>query len=214
PLPDDASPTTLSPGYVAESDPEEDPEEDAAKYPDKEDEEEEEHLAPADFTALHVVDPVSSAEDTELKVASPSTHHPSEIPSPPLLLPSTTHKDDLLEADMPLQKRACFFAPASRFEVGESSAAATTRQAGHAMTSSVDYGFIDTMDVSICASESRVMITVGVVNEKVTHLATTQRQETHELQVRCEDAQYERALLRAPVSLLTRERGYFSSMAS
>ncbi|GKB53189.1 hypothetical protein Tco_0903942 [Tanacetum coccineum] len=36
PLPDDASPTTLSPGYVADSDPEEDPEyleEDLADYP-------------------------------------------------------------------------------------------------------------------------------------------------------------------------------------
>ncbi|GKG58628.1 hypothetical protein Tco_0594398, partial [Tanacetum coccineum] len=34
PLPADASPTTLSPGYVADSDPsEEDPEEDPAEYP-------------------------------------------------------------------------------------------------------------------------------------------------------------------------------------
>ncbi|GKF11778.1 hypothetical protein Tco_0049704, partial [Tanacetum coccineum] len=33
PLPDDASPTALSPGYVADSDPKEDPEEDHADYP-------------------------------------------------------------------------------------------------------------------------------------------------------------------------------------
>ncbi|GKA48983.1 hypothetical protein Tco_0741941, partial [Tanacetum coccineum] len=76
PLLDDASPTALSPGYVAESDSEEDPEEDPVEYPadrgvddddDKEDEEEEEeeHLAPVDSTALLVVDPVSSDEDTE-----------------------------------------------------------------------------------------------------------------------------------------------------
>ncbi|GJU41969.1 hypothetical protein Tco_1194926 [Tanacetum coccineum] len=32
PLPADASPTTLSPGYVADSDPEEDPKEDPADY--------------------------------------------------------------------------------------------------------------------------------------------------------------------------------------
>ncbi|GKB67109.1 hypothetical protein Tco_0928521 [Tanacetum coccineum] len=37
-------------------------------------------------------------------------HHPSEIPSPPLLLPSTTHRDDLSEEDMPLRKRARFTA--------------------------------------------------------------------------------------------------------
>ncbi|GKE74068.1 hypothetical protein Tco_1536109 [Tanacetum coccineum] len=91
PLPDDASPTTLSPGYIADSDPEDDPEEDLeedpADYPadggddvdnessndddddydieeDTEEEEEEEHLAPADFSAVPTVDPVPSAEDT------------------------------------------------------------------------------------------------------------------------------------------------------
>ncbi|GKE08682.1 hypothetical protein Tco_1412233 [Tanacetum coccineum] len=70
-----------------------------------------------------------------LRVASlsthhPSTHHPSEIPSPPLLLPSTAHRDDILEADMPLRKRACFTAPTSRFEMGESSSATIARQPG------------------------------------------------------------------------------------
>ncbi|GJW79915.1 reverse transcriptase domain-containing protein [Tanacetum coccineum] len=95
PLPIDASPTALSPGYVANSDPEEDPEEDHVDYPagggddddepsddddepsdddddadDEEeetfdDEEEEEHLAPADPSVIPVVDPVPSAGDTE-----------------------------------------------------------------------------------------------------------------------------------------------------
>nr|GEV36369.1 putative reverse transcriptase domain-containing protein [Tanacetum cinerariifolium] len=65
-----------------------------------------------------------------LRVASPSTHHPSDIPSPPLWLLSTTHRDDILEADMPLHKRARFTAPASRFEVGESSAVTASRQPG------------------------------------------------------------------------------------
>ncbi|GKC52709.1 hypothetical protein Tco_1075454, partial [Tanacetum coccineum] len=63
PLPADASPTTLSPGYVADSDLEEDPKEDLVEYhvdgggdeddddddkEDEEEEEEEEHLALAD----------------------------------------------------------------------------------------------------------------------------------------------------------------------
>ncbi|GJY72562.1 putative reverse transcriptase domain-containing protein, partial [Tanacetum coccineum] len=94
-LPADASPTALSPGYVADSDPEEDPEEDHADYPadggddddepsddddddddtddedeepfedEDDDEEEEEHLAPADSSVVPVVDPVPSAVDTE-----------------------------------------------------------------------------------------------------------------------------------------------------
>ncbi|GJT60890.1 ribonuclease H-like domain-containing protein [Tanacetum coccineum] len=87
PLPIDASPTALSPGY---EDPEEDPEEDHADYPtdggddddepsnnddddtdeepfedEDDDEEEEEHLALADSSAVPVVDPVPSAGDTE-----------------------------------------------------------------------------------------------------------------------------------------------------
>ncbi|GJZ46894.1 hypothetical protein Tco_0600726 [Tanacetum coccineum] len=254
PLPDDVSPTTLSPGYVADSDPEEDPQEDPAKYladggddddededdddddeDDEEDEEEEEHLAPIDSTTLHVVDPVSSTEDTEafemdksaptppsprscrarifipspllplpsppthtsptyaeaslgykaagiqLRAASPSTHHPSEIPSPPLLLPSTTHTDDHLEAEMPLQKRDRFTAPTGRFEVGESLSAAAAWQAGHTLAHIVDYGFIDTMDSSIRTTKIRAMTAVGVVSERVTNLVTTQRQDTHEL---------------------------------
>ncbi|GKC84625.1 hypothetical protein Tco_1140342 [Tanacetum coccineum] len=93
PLPIDASPTALSPGYVADSDLEEDPEEDHADYPadggddddepsndddddtddedeepfedEDDDEEEEEHLALDDSSAVPVVDPVPSARDTE-----------------------------------------------------------------------------------------------------------------------------------------------------
>ncbi|GKF37933.1 hypothetical protein Tco_0114691, partial [Tanacetum coccineum] len=78
----DTSPSALSLGYIAESDPEEDPEEDYEEDPidyaadtddDEEDEEEEEssdddeeeeeHLAPV--VALSAVDPIPSAEETE-----------------------------------------------------------------------------------------------------------------------------------------------------
>ncbi|GKG52454.1 hypothetical protein Tco_0547329, partial [Tanacetum coccineum] len=51
------------------------------------------------------------------------------------------------------------------------------------------------------------MTVIEEVNEKVTDLVTTQRQDAHELYVRDEDAQDDRALLRAQISLLTRERG-------
>ncbi|GJV25962.1 hypothetical protein Tco_1378657 [Tanacetum coccineum] len=85
PLPDNASPTTLSPGYIADSDPEEDLEEDPTNYPvdggdddddesfddddDEEeqeaskddDEEEEEHPALADSSTIPVDDAVPSA---------------------------------------------------------------------------------------------------------------------------------------------------------
>ncbi|GKE34891.1 hypothetical protein Tco_1454213 [Tanacetum coccineum] len=87
PLSADASPTALSPGYIANfnlEEDEEDPEEDPADYPanegdnsddkssdddnddddvekDEEDEEEEEHLAPADPSAVPTDDPVPSS---------------------------------------------------------------------------------------------------------------------------------------------------------
>ncbi|GJY87117.1 hypothetical protein Tco_0501745 [Tanacetum coccineum] len=66
---------------------------------------------------------------------------PLPAPSPPLLLPSTTHRDDLLE-------------------VAESPSAAAARQTRHTLAHRVDYGFIVTMDASICTSESRVMTAV------------------------------------------------------
>ncbi|GKD99539.1 hypothetical protein Tco_1387523 [Tanacetum coccineum] len=101
-----------------------------------------------------------------LRDASPSTHHPSEIPSPPLLLSSTTYRDDLPEADMSLRKRARFTALTGRFKVGESSSAAAARQAGHTLAHTVDYGFIDIMYASIRASESRAMTAVSMLRRQ------------------------------------------------
>ncbi|GJY22107.1 putative reverse transcriptase domain-containing protein, partial [Tanacetum coccineum] len=274
PLPDDASPTALSLGYVVDSDSKEDlkedPKEDPANYPadggddaddessydDDEDEEqeasedddkeEEEHLAPADSSDVPDIDPIPMSDTAEVLIAeyasaptlpspppsplsplssplpqipspplplpsppttsptyaeaplgykavgirlravSPPTHYPSEIPSPPLLVPSTTHRDDLLEADMPLRKRAHFTALTSRFEVEESSSAAA-RQAEHTLAYTVNYGFINTMDASICVAKSRV---------------TTA------------DAKDDQALMGAQVSILRKEMRYFHSMAS
>ncbi|GKE35713.1 hypothetical protein Tco_1455035 [Tanacetum coccineum] len=88
------SPIALSPGYVADSDPEEDPEEDSedgpVDYPadggngDEDDssdeEEEEEHLAPADSVVAPVVDHVPSSEETEPFETDESAATP---PSPP-----------------------------------------------------------------------------------------------------------------------------------
>nr|GFB26512.1 hypothetical protein [Tanacetum cinerariifolium] len=86
PLPADVSPTTLSPGYVADFDPsKEDPKEDPADYPtdgedddddEEEDEKEEEHLALADSTTLPAINPVPSAKDTKAFKTDESTPTP------------------------------------------------------------------------------------------------------------------------------------------
>ncbi|GKE81601.1 hypothetical protein Tco_1551601, partial [Tanacetum coccineum] len=47
--------------------------------------------------------------------------------SPPLLLPSTSHRTDILEAEMPPRKRAYLTTPALKLEIGESSLAGVAR---------------------------------------------------------------------------------------
>nr|GEW75737.1 hypothetical protein [Tanacetum cinerariifolium] len=142
-LPADASPTALSSGYVANSDPlegdpmedpEEEPEEDPAS---EEDEDEEEHLAPMDYGALPDIDPVPLADETEPFEIDESTATPTQppctiipspplsipspplpVPSTPLLLPSADCRNDIPEADMPSWKWLCLTALASSLRLG------------------------------------------------------------------------------------------------
>ncbi|GJX07297.1 hypothetical protein Tco_0195229 [Tanacetum coccineum] len=71
PLPADASPTALSPGYEEESSGDDDDDEDEEEA--SKDEDEEEHLAPSDSTTLPVVDTIPSAEDTKAFETDEST---------------------------------------------------------------------------------------------------------------------------------------------
>ncbi|GJW78579.1 hypothetical protein Tco_0140261 [Tanacetum coccineum] len=98
--------------------------------------------------------------------------------SPPLLLPSTTHRDDITWADMPLWKKARFTALAFGYEVGESLAAA-------ARQSSLDVATVD-------ATAGRLV----------------SREDTYEIHVRLEHAQDDRALQRAQVNMLFRDRQF------
>ncbi|GKF52041.1 hypothetical protein Tco_0148508, partial [Tanacetum coccineum] len=50
--------------------------------------------------------------------------------SPPSLLPPTSSRTDIPEAEMPPRKRACLTTPAPGYEIGESSAAGAARQPG------------------------------------------------------------------------------------
>nr|GEX58711.1 hypothetical protein [Tanacetum cinerariifolium] len=119
-------------------------------------------------------------------VPTPSSPPPFPIPSPPLLLPPLytcpTYACALLGnkatmANMPSRKRLCLTALASRFEVRESSTTVVAGQTGHTFAHRGYYGSIDTLDASIQASEGRVMTAIWEVNERVTDLSTTQRQD-------------------------------------
>ncbi|GKB58144.1 hypothetical protein Tco_0914330 [Tanacetum coccineum] len=124
------------------------------------------------------------------------------IPAPPLLLPSHTYMDIIPEADMPLQKRVRFTDPSHRFDIEESSVAAAARQTGTALTRGVDYGFIDTVDASLQATDDRLMTAIDEVNERMTDLAATYRHDSKEFYARHQDAQDDRALLQACISTL------------
>ncbi|GKB44308.1 hypothetical protein Tco_0889250 [Tanacetum coccineum] len=85
----------------------------------------------------------------------PSPPLPLPAPSSPLLLPATDSREDVLEVDVPPQKRLCLTALAPRFEVGESSLAAIDRQPGLDVTPATDYSFFDTMDATLGCPMSR-----------------------------------------------------------
>nr|GEU51832.1 hypothetical protein [Tanacetum cinerariifolium] len=148
PLSGDALPTALSPGYVAisnlEEDHEDDPTEDTKAF-------ETDESAPtptrsprlrmarrsvrpqtpmaasvepliAEYAATPI--PLSSPPSPLTPLSSPLPR----IPSPPLTLPLPPTYTSLTYA-----KRACFITPTRRYEVGESSSAAATRQTRHTL---------------------------------------------------------------------------------
>ncbi|GKC51706.1 hypothetical protein Tco_1074451 [Tanacetum coccineum] len=235
PLPADASLTTLSPRYVADSDPEEDPEEDPADYPadggvEKEEEsfedesfddkkEEEEHLAPAD-SALYVPNFVPSAKETKPFKTDESTTTPppprsphvvflglvyASAPTPPLPLPSLL---------LPLSSSLLLIpSPPLPLPSPDRKAATAARKTRLVVARGVDYGFIDTLDASILATDDRLTTALEGVNERMTYLASTNRHDSKEFYTRHQDAQDDRALLRAHISTLARERQYFPSMS-
>ncbi|GJR51529.1 hypothetical protein Tco_1402050 [Tanacetum coccineum] len=94
----------------------------------------------------------------------------------------------------PLPKRACFTTTASEFEVGESLTAGAARQpgfdvvvtdatAGRPMSREVGYGITNTWDEIVEAMQEIAPTTLEGINQRVTELATTIRQDTDEFYV-------------------------------
>nr|GEZ84338.1 hypothetical protein [Tanacetum cinerariifolium] len=121
-----------------------------------------------------------------------------------ILLPSTSCRTDILEADIPPRKKAYLTAPAPGFEIGESSTAGAARQPGpsdsdlrRCRVEHAGYGITDTWDEIVDIMIEIASTTLEGVNERVTELDTTIRQRTDEFEVCFEDAQFDRALLRS-----------------
>ncbi|GJZ08749.1 hypothetical protein Tco_0543032, partial [Tanacetum coccineum] len=196
PLPDDASPAALSPGYVPDSDPEVDLEEDSedhADYPADGGDGVDEVLTPTPrptqiripLCPRHVsVGPpddchkrpeATDAASMEARMRrAPLGYRAARIrmratvASPPSLLPSTSHRTDVPEAEMPPRKRACFATPALGCEIGESSAAGAARQPGPTPEA-------DTWDEFVEAMMEIAPTTLEGVDQRVTELDTTVR---------------------------------------
>nr|GEZ95570.1 hypothetical protein [Tanacetum cinerariifolium] len=234
----DAVPTALSLGYIADSDPEEDSKEEL-----KEDPKEEEN---ADYTNEHKEedpeeedpeedesDDNAASKEEPLEVSSPLPQIPSPplpVPSPPpmpslplpppvpdkthapeqdvaaaiLMLPSTTHRSEVPEADMPPQKRSCFATLTTRFEVRESLAAAAARPPKYL------YGFVDTTKAEVTRrhartlhdTDHRMMTDVELVNLRVSYEAQTRQRDGKEFHSQLRDAQREYTSIRAKIMAL------------
>ncbi|GKE21810.1 hypothetical protein Tco_1433322, partial [Tanacetum coccineum] len=131
-------------------------------------------------------------------------------PLPPLpvslfIPPPVDRREDILEAELPPRKRLCSTAPASRYEVRESSTAAPRPTRGH----KADYKFIGTMDAEIRRQRAEEVsygirdvwvdpteavkevapTTLEGVNARLTELAVVQEQDTQDIYDVIEDGQ-------------------------
>ncbi|GKE26546.1 hypothetical protein Tco_1441930, partial [Tanacetum coccineum] len=147
---------------------------------------------------------------------------PLPTSSPPLLLPSTDCRADVPEVTLPPQKRLCI-ATGPRYEIGESSSAPTSRptrgfRADYSFVSTLDaeirrdldrevgYEITDTWDKMVEAMQEIAPTTLEGVNQRVTDLVTTVRQDTDEVYRRLDDAQDDRSLMSGQPNLLRRDR--------
>ncbi|GKD61949.1 hypothetical protein Tco_1299458, partial [Tanacetum coccineum] len=142
---------------------------------------------------------------------------------------SHVHETEIPEICLPLRKKLCRTAPAPRYEVEESSAAAAARQVGPAvaredpyrfvdivdaaigcpMSRELDYGITDTWDDLVGAIQEIAPTTLEGVNERVTELSTTFDQETSIMYGMMDEARDDQALLRGRVNTLFRDRQFY-----
>ncbi|GJS09602.1 hypothetical protein Tco_0366398 [Tanacetum coccineum] len=123
------------------------------------------------------------------------------LPSPPLpplspslyIPPPVDHRDDIPESEQPPRKRLCLSTLGSRYEIGESSTARSTRDRG------VDYG--DTWVGPAEAVPEITPMTVGDVNTRVTELAELHAHDTQDLYSLLEDDQDSRSRISLRVDM-------------
>ncbi|GJU06510.1 hypothetical protein Tco_1122940 [Tanacetum coccineum] len=147
---------------------------------------------------------------------------PLPTSSPPLVLPSTYYRADVLEVTLSSRKRLCI-APCLRYEIGASLSAPTARPTRGFRA---DYGFVGTLDAKIRSDPDREIgygitniwedpneiaeeipaIDMAELGQRMTNFVTTVRQDTNEIYGRLDDAQDDRSLMSGQLNLLHRDR--------
>ncbi|GJZ48364.1 reverse transcriptase domain-containing protein [Tanacetum coccineum] len=147
-------------------------------------------LPPPSFLPTLIRPPHTRSAMAQRRAAAPSTYH-SLLPSGmsrllpiPLPTPYTSRRADVLEADMPVRRRLLLTAPTPR----------------------VDHSFIDTVDTRVRDTERRTMVAVEVVNLRVNYQADVRKIESLPFYSRHQEAQEDRATVRAKIEILRRER--------
>ncbi|GKE45962.1 hypothetical protein Tco_1473246 [Tanacetum coccineum] len=149
---------------------------------------------------------------------------PISVPtsSPPLLLPSTSRREDRPEVTLPSRKRLGI-ALGPRYEVGESSFAAAARptrglraDCGFVATMDreirrdpereVGYGITDSWDEIVETLQGAPVSTDTELGRHVTAFETRVRQDTDEVYTRLDDEQSQRQLLAGRLNMLFRDR--------
>nr|GEU44592.1 putative reverse transcriptase domain-containing protein [Tanacetum cinerariifolium] len=202
----------------------EDPEEEPVE--DEGDDKEEEHLALADSSAVPIVDRAFPTRDTEALEADEPTHEPGS----PIIIPLShkhlrmVRKTVRLKPPMSASMEACIARHVAlpsppllvpSLPIEESYTAGATRKPGPTESDfrryrveQAGYGITNTWDEIVDTLMEIAPTTLEGVNDRVTELDTIVRQRTDEFEIRFKEAQDDRALLRARVNTLFRDRPY------
>ncbi|GJS05143.1 hypothetical protein Tco_0321651 [Tanacetum coccineum] len=184
--------------------------------------------APAPFLSEEVAERLLALPTPPPSPLSPYSSPLPQIPSPPLpisspppnsptyiegslgsraagirqrnALPSPIHETEMPKICLPLRKRPCHTTPGPGYEVGESSAASTARQVGPATVRADLYGFADMLDAALGCQTSREL-GYGITD-------TWDNLEDEIIYSQLDDARHDRALLRARVNMLYRDRPF------
>nr|GEZ67821.1 hypothetical protein [Tanacetum cinerariifolium] len=142
--------------------------------------------------------------------------------SPPLQLPSASHREDRHKVTLPPQKRLDITL-GPEYEVGESSSAAAARPAGglrvdYGLVATVDrenmrdperevaYGITDSWDEIVETLQGAPVSTDTELGRYVREFEMRVRQDTDEIYMRLDDEQTERQLMAGRLNMLFRDR--------